>query len=195
MFRIDSTGTAVALPAPAAVGGVIGYFTKGNPTLSIPPTVVSDDWLNMVQEEIVNVITAAGLTPSKTTYTQLRDAIALGLTDNVTELAIANNASNTALTDMAWDGVTTRSVELSYSIYRKTDTPLEVEAMGKLLLLYKPVANTWDLIEPGENGDDCGVTFNILQTATSVQLRYDSTNLAGANYVGQIRIKKAVFVD
>jgi len=195
MFRIDSTGTAVALPTPAAVGGVIGYFTKGNPTLSIPPTVVSDDWLNMVQEEIVNVITAAGLTPSKTTYTQLRDAIALGLTDNVTELAIANNASNTALTGMTWDGVTTRSVELSYSTYRKTDTPLEVEAMGKLLLLYKPVANTWDLIEPGENGDDCGVTFNILQTATSVQLRYDSTNLAGANYVGQIRIKKAVFVD
>lgn len=195
MFRIDSTGTAVALPTPGAVGPTVGYFTKGNPTLSIPPTVVSDDWLNMVQEELINLVTSAGLTPSKTTYTQVRDAIAANATDTTTELAIANNASNTSLTGMTWDGVSVRSVELNYSIYRKTDTPTEVECMGKLLLLYKPVANTWDMIEPGENGDDTGVTFNILQTGTSVQLRYDSTNLAGANYVGEIRIKKLVFKD
>ena len=195
MFRIDSTGTAVALPTPAAVGPTVGYFTKGNPTLSIPPTVVSDDWLNMVQEEILSVIAAAGLTPSKTTYTQLRDSIAAGVTDTTTELVIANNVSNTALTGMTWDGVSVRSVELEFSTYRKTDTPTEVASHGRLKLLYKPVANTWDLIEPGEDGDDCGITFSILQTATSVQLRYTSTNLAGANYVGEIRIKKAIFKD
>lgn len=195
MFRIDSQGTAASLPTPAAVGPTVGYFTKGNPTLSIPPTVVSDDWLNMVQEEILNVILAAGLTPSKTTYTQLRDAISTGVTDTTDELTLSNNVSNTNLTGMTWDGVNVRAVELEYSLYRKTDTPTEVAAHGKLKLLYKPVANTWDLINPVEDGDDCGITFNILQTGTSVQLRYDSTNLAGASYVGEIRIKKKIFKD
>lgn len=195
MFRIDSQGTSATLPTPAAVGGTVGYFTKGDPGNAILPTVVSDDWLNMVQEEILNVILSAGLTPSKTTYTQLRDAIASGVTDTTTELVLANNVANTALTGMSWDGLSVRAVELEYAHYRKTDSPTEVAAHGKLKLLYKPVANTWDLIESGEHGDDCGITWDILQTGTSVQLRYSSTNLAGANYVGEIRIKKNIFKD
>jgi hypothetical protein len=31
--------------------------------------------MNMVMEELLNVVTAGGLTPSKTTYTQVRDAL------------------------------------------------------------------------------------------------------------------------
>lgn len=195
MFRIDSQGTSATLPTPAAVGVTVGYFTKGDPQNAILPTVVSDDWLNMVQEEILNVILGAGLTPSKTTYTQLRDAISTGVTDTTTELVLANNVANTALTGMTWDGVSVRAVELEYALYRKTDAPTEVAAMGRLRLIYKPVANTWDLIELGEGGDDCGITWDILQTSTSVQLRYTSTNLAGANYVGEVRLKKKIFKD
>lgn len=58
-----------------APGNVAGLFTEGDPGLSQPPTVVSDDWLNAVQMEIVNVIFAAGLTLSKPDNTQLRQAI------------------------------------------------------------------------------------------------------------------------
>jgi hypothetical protein len=75
MHRIDSNGAAVALPTPGAVGSTVGYFTEGNPATAVPATVVSADWLNAVQEEIVNAITAAGLSPSKTSRVQLTAAI------------------------------------------------------------------------------------------------------------------------
>lgn len=64
MHRIDGTGATID-----------GLFTKGNPTTGVPATVVTDDWLNAVQEEIIAVLVAAGITPNKATNTQLRDAI------------------------------------------------------------------------------------------------------------------------
>jgi microcystin-dependent protein len=54
-------------------------FTHGNPSTATPATVISADWLNAVQEEIVTVITGAGISLSKPTNTQLLEAIrALG---------------------------------------------------------------------------------------------------------------------
>jgi hypothetical protein len=73
-FRIDDPSAAVALPTPEAAG-TEGYFTEGNPGSGVPATLMRASFLNMLQEEVRNVVTAAGLTPSKTTYTQLRDAI------------------------------------------------------------------------------------------------------------------------
>ncbi|MEO2039415.1 MAG: hypothetical protein ABGW90_12090 [Martelella sp.] len=43
-------------------------------------TPVSDDWLNAVQEEIMNVITAAGLNPNSGDWTQLWQAIVVHIT-------------------------------------------------------------------------------------------------------------------
>jgi hypothetical protein len=75
MYRIDNSTSAAAPPAyPAA--GAAGHFTKGNPGTATPATVVEDWWLDQIQEEIINVITDAGLVPAKATNTQLRDAIA-----------------------------------------------------------------------------------------------------------------------
>lgn len=44
MFRIDSSGN------------VAGLFTDGDPSIGQPATVVSDEWLNAIQEEIANII-------------------------------------------------------------------------------------------------------------------------------------------
>jgi hypothetical protein len=74
MYRIDDATAATSLPAPEAAG-IEGYFTEGNPATGTPATKVRGSWLNMIQEELRAVVVAAGLTPSKTTYTQLRDAI------------------------------------------------------------------------------------------------------------------------
>lgn len=75
MHRIDSHGTAVALPSPAAVGATVGYFTEGNPGTGTPATVVSADWANALQEELAYVIEQAGVTLDKTVRTQLKTAI------------------------------------------------------------------------------------------------------------------------
>ncbi|MEK6420033.1 MAG: hypothetical protein V4801_10530 [Burkholderia gladioli] len=74
MFRTDQTTAVTAIPAPSAAG-TPGYFTGGNPATGQAATILDADWLNMVQEELMNVVTAAGLTPSKTVYTQLLSAI------------------------------------------------------------------------------------------------------------------------
>jgi len=50
-------------------------FTEGNPSTGLIATEVTADWLNAIQEEIIAVLTAAGISPSKPTNTQLRDAI------------------------------------------------------------------------------------------------------------------------
>ena len=74
MQRIDNTTAAGSLPTPASAG-TPGYFTGGNPATAMPATIVDADWLNMIQEELIAVVTAASLSPSKTTHNQVLAAI------------------------------------------------------------------------------------------------------------------------
>ena len=73
MFRIDDATASGVLPTPETAL-TEGYFTEGSPGVT-PATLVRASFLNMVQEELRGIVVAAGLTPSKTTYTQVRDAI------------------------------------------------------------------------------------------------------------------------
>lgn len=65
MHRIDGPGATVD-----------GKFTEGDPVGGIQATVVTDDWLNEMQEEVISVLTAASLTPAKGKQNQLAQAIA-----------------------------------------------------------------------------------------------------------------------
>lgn len=74
MYRIDDPSASPTLPTPEAAL-TEGYWTEGNPGTGTPATLERASWFNMIQEELRAVVVAAGLTPSKTTYTQVRDAI------------------------------------------------------------------------------------------------------------------------
>jgi hypothetical protein len=74
MFRIDDATAATSLPTPETAG-TEGYFTEGDPVAGTPATNVRGSWLNMIQEELRALVVYGGLTPSKTVYTQVRDAI------------------------------------------------------------------------------------------------------------------------
>lgn len=65
MHRIDSS---TATPD--------NKFTEGNPVIPVAATTVTADWLNAVQEELIAVILAAGLTLAKSDNAQLSAAIA-----------------------------------------------------------------------------------------------------------------------
>lgn len=74
MHLIDGLNTTSSLPTPAPVG-TPGWFQMGtDPATS---TQVTGDWLNGVQAELLNTITGAGLTPSKTSQNQLLTAISV----------------------------------------------------------------------------------------------------------------------
>lgn len=71
MHRIDGQGAVGSMPTPEAVGSTVGFFAGSN---AVPPTQVTGDWLNSVQEELVN---AAGIVDvlDKTDNTQVMRAI------------------------------------------------------------------------------------------------------------------------
>lgn len=64
MHRIDGPGATVD-----------NKFTEGDPVGGVQATVVTDDWLNDVQENIMAVLMAAGVTPTKGRAADLNDAI------------------------------------------------------------------------------------------------------------------------
>ncbi|WP_175795976.1 hypothetical protein [Burkholderia anthina] len=74
MFATDQQTAVSALPTPSAAG-TPGYFTGGNPATGQSATIVDADWLNMIQGELLSIVSAAGITPSKSTYNQVLQAI------------------------------------------------------------------------------------------------------------------------
>lgn len=190
MHRIDSFGTAASLPSIEAPTTAPGFFTKGNPSLAVPATLVSQDWLNSVQEELANVIEGAGLTLVKGTNNQLLAAL-LGISLDYSEpqFTIANNQTTFAdITGMIFNKLNYKSAIISFDAYRK-DAGQEVSVHGKLNAIYKPVLDTWELFGPELVGDltnDIGLEFDITSAG---QIRYKSSNFAGGSYVGLLRFK------
>ena len=74
MYRIDNSS---AVPNMPLIGppGTPGFFTDGNAAAALEATIVDAWWANAVQEEIVNVINAAGITLRKDSVTQLWEAL------------------------------------------------------------------------------------------------------------------------
>lgn len=64
MHRIDGPGATVD-----------NKFTEGDPVGGVQATVVTDDWLNDVQEEVMSVLSAGGVTPVKGTQDQLLQSL------------------------------------------------------------------------------------------------------------------------
>jgi hypothetical protein len=74
MQRIIDVTAAATPPTVPVLSGPVGYFTEGVPGISAA-TRVRAWWTNMVQEEIMSVLVAAGVTPD-TTGTNLAQLLA-----------------------------------------------------------------------------------------------------------------------
>ncbi|MEO8641769.1 hypothetical protein [Pseudomonas sp.] len=104
MYKIDNSTAVVTIPASTAAG-TPGFFTDGNPATGVPATIMPAEYQNMLMMEIINVLVAAGVTPSKSNFTQLLTAIkavnrqGVILTDTGTAgaYAAANTPSLTSL--------------------------------------------------------------------------------------------------
>ncbi|HLN23873.1 MAG TPA: tail fiber protein [Patescibacteria group bacterium] len=70
MYRIDDPSAAATLPVPEAAL-TEGFWTEGNPAAGTPATLERASWFNMVQEELVSIVTAGGITRSKVVYNQV----------------------------------------------------------------------------------------------------------------------------
>lgn len=76
MFHNDDKTSVPSLPAPGAVVSEAETFaTIGNSATGMPATTLTADFVNTVQSELLNVVRAGGITPSKTNNNQLTLAI------------------------------------------------------------------------------------------------------------------------
>lgn len=64
MHRIDGPGATAN-----------NRFTDGDPVSGVPATMVTDDWANDIQEELMSILAARGITPVKGTTNQVLTAI------------------------------------------------------------------------------------------------------------------------
>ena len=105
MHRIDNVTAAASLPTPASAG-TAGYFSNATPG-SGTPTIVDNDWCNDIQEELISILTAASVAPSKTTHNQVLTALEDLFPLKSGVLLAANNLSDlgtlaTALTNLGF---------------------------------------------------------------------------------------------
>ncbi|PMQ04151.1 hypothetical protein DyAD56_15800 [Dyella sp. AD56] len=89
MYQIDNSTAAATQPASTGAG-TPGFFTDGSPTGGVPATIVPAEWLNAVQQELINIVEAAGLTPTKNLFNQLGLAIQSGQMNYAADTGTAN---------------------------------------------------------------------------------------------------------
>lgn len=76
MHRVDHS-TAKAVRQAIEPAGTPGYFGDGNAGTGDPPTVLSADFMNALQEELVSAVLGSGVALDKTKSDQLARAIAI----------------------------------------------------------------------------------------------------------------------
>ena len=177
MHRIDSPG--------ATIGNL---FTEGNPSLSIPATEVSDDWLNDIQEEIANLIENQGIALVKGQQDQLEAAINLMVQGGGGDIKIdplLNNTNDQVITGLIFDKTKTKAAVIYFDVHRRTDSS-NVQETGILTITHDTEDDVWRSSLMISSLDDAGTTFNVV--VGTGQVRASTNTLAGASYDGQLRI-------
>lgn len=95
MYHIEETDAVAVMPMikPASTTDR-QYFQSGNPRAGKKATIVTEDWLNIIQEELLNVLAAAEITPDKMDLNQLALAIS----------TIAGTAAETTINNYVGEG-------------------------------------------------------------------------------------------
>lgn len=129
MFRIDSPGN------------LNNKFTQGNPLANppVPPTVISDLWVNAMQEEIAHFIEASGGTLNKADSGQLWEQFRNYIASNVAINFVANITSGTIAGSVTVSGFYTVGQNISDSPFGPGSGWLEVtviDAQDTLIIAY-----------------------------------------------------------
>ncbi len=167
MFAIDNSTSSSTLPTPATAG-TPAYFTDGNPGTGSPATVVEADWLNMIQQELLNVLAAASVAPSKTTYNQvitsINDLIAAAISGGTSGLLhSANNLSDVA-------NSATAATNIGLGTGNSPTFSSVVTASGYLMNFTGEV----------RSGDSGGTPRNLLQVISGNNIKLGDSGLTGA---------------
>lgn len=184
MFKIDSPGATIN-----------NLFTEGNPSLGIPATEVSDEWLNDVQGSLVEVIEGEGIALVKGDDLQLQAAILsmIGSGGSQTKLdPLLNNTVDQVITNLIFDKTLIKAAIIFVDIHRETDSS-NVQETAVWMATHDSKDDLWRVSAILSAFDDSGATVNIV--SASGQLRISTDNLTGTNYAAQLRIMGVMRFD
>jgi len=122
-----------------------------------------------------------------TWFNTLRTKLLLGFGDIEGQVVqvIQNSVTSQDVTTLNFDKNSFSQIDVEYFCRRKTDSSEKV-VRGTFSLQWIVSLAAWRIKEGEFRGDDVGVVFDLLNTAGVVQVRYTSTNQAGANYSGNM---------
>lgn len=179
MFRIDSEGATLD-----------NKFTEGDPSLGVPATVVSADWLNSVQEEIAHVVEENDITLNKAQNGQLMTALLefflRGGRKTPLDQNLANDQAVTDVDGFEFDATKVKCKICFYDIERKTTTQNKQES-GILFITRDTNDSEWRLSLFSLFDNDSGVTLSATNSPTG-KLQYATSDLTGASYEGHLKI-------
>jgi hypothetical protein len=185
----------------ASNGATAGLeFTEGNAGLAIPATVVSADWLNSVQREIVNILLLlvgmVPLTPLTDTYDQIATAIKEFFLrgGRLTPVAISIVNNQAAALDVAlfptFSKIVTRTTSFDYYIRRETSVE-NLAVAGRANIIFNPATSTWNVVtnETAASGVTLSVVVDPLDiSGNTFKLQYTSDLISGASYASEMKI-------
>jgi len=160
-------------------------YTEGNPAQGIPATVVGAEEMNNLQEELANIVEAAGITLNGSIETQALQAIRLLIQrggEQVADFTIADAQSSQDVTGLSFDGTDFSAFRVLYSLNRRNDSQ-SADQVGEMFGVYRPESNDW-LLETSWKGEDAGVIFSI--TAAG-QVQYTSDTYGGTGYAATLK--------
>lgn len=114
MQRVQSSTAAATKPAYPTTG-TPGYFADPDPAHGVPATIPGYGWFNRVQEEIVHVITGAGIALDSADDTQLAAAIAAMITSAAASLEAAAHGTLGSPGQAYSDQTASRSAGTTYT--------------------------------------------------------------------------------
>lgn len=97
MYQIDNSTAATTQPASTAAGSP-GFFTDGNAATGVPATVLPAEFMNSVMLELLGVLKAAGITPTKSRFDQLATAIQTIVQQGALSFAVDKSTTPNILT-------------------------------------------------------------------------------------------------
>lgn len=182
MFRIDSEGTTLD-----------NKFTEGDPSLGVPATVVSADWLNATQEEIAGFIEYNGITLNKANSGQLQAALLEfflrgGRQTPITQSLVNTQAVEADVVGFTIDSALVKTRICFYDIERKTGSANKQES-GILFITRDTADDVWRISKISLFDDDVGVILSTAISAGTVsKLQYVTDTLAGSAYDGKLKL-------
>lgn len=176
MHRIDHSTNNASLPAPDAAG-TPGYFKKGDPGLGIPATIVTQDWANDVQENLVHVILTAGGSLTKGRKEDLYDALIALI--NGASLGFSTGdvkATFKTVADAGWVWMNDGSIGSAVS---GATTRANADTEALYTLLWNNVSDSWAPVSGGR-GANAAADFAANKTLTLPRALGRALAVAGA---------------